>query len=379
MVLSLSDKIFFCIFLAALLVQFGYILYYFAHIFLLKKPNKAINNRKSVSVIICARNEATNLQKHLPALLAQRYTNDSGEPLYEVLIVDDGSTDGTQWIVEGLQQQYPYLRVIPIPAEEQRYLPGKKYALNKGMEYAQGEIILVTDADCIPASNEWIEQMARPINDARNIALGYGKIAEEDSLLNAFIRWETMHTFVQYSSYAAAGKPYMGVGRNMAYTKDIYQKAIKSKAWNKIPSGDDDLLVSSGANKHNTEVVLEPSSFTISAGKRTWKEWAAQKQRHISAGKYYKLGAKFRLALYGTSHMLCWIFFFYSLFIYYWDVVLAIMLLRCVSYWLVWGEAARRLQEKRLVKFFPLFDFGWMIYNFAFLPYMVWKNKLRWK
>src|SRR6185312_16266737 len=108
---------------------------------------------------------------------------------------------------------------------DERNLQGKKFALSYGVVYAKNDWLLLTDADCAPTSNRWLEQMVAPLAAGKEIVAGYGGYNKTWGLLNAFIRWETLHTFLQYSAYSLAGKPYMAVGRNLACTKDILLKA----------------------------------------------------------------------------------------------------------------------------------------------------------
>ena len=221
--------------------------------------------------------------------------------------------------------------------------------------------------------------MVAPLGQGKEIVAGYGGYNNAPGLLNAFTRWETLHTFLQYSTYAQAGKPYMAVGRNMACTKTVFLQAQQSKIWNELPSGDDDLLVSICGNKENIAIVGGREAFTRTVAKSYWKDWAVQKQRHLSAGKYYKWDIKLLLGTYAFSHAALWIGFAISVCSCHWQVACLLMLARCFIYWLIWWRAAERLNEKSLVYFFPLFDLGWMIYNFAFLPYITWKNEQIWK
>ncbi|MCB0699002.1 MAG: glycosyltransferase [Chitinophagales bacterium] len=371
-------QVVFFILLISLVVQTGYVLYFFGHVFSLPLRAVKYTPEKPVSIIVCAHNEADNLRDNLPLILAQRYINDTGNAIFEVIVVNDASDDDTAAVLASLQQEYDILKVVNISADEERTYPGKKFALSKGVEAAANNVLLMTDADCTPASKHWLKNMAHPFHEGKELVVGYGKYRSERKLLNAFTRWETVHTFLQYTSYALAGNPYMGVGRNIACTRDAFLRAQQTPSWSLLPSGDDDLLVSATANKTNIGVVATSASFTLTDARDDMDKWVAQKRRHLSTGKYYKSATKLLLGTYGTAHMVIWVSFIISLFTRYWDIALVAMSFRCLIYWLIWWYSACILNEKKLIRFFPLFDFGWMIYNFAFSPYILWKNKQQW-
>lgn len=368
----------FWFFIIAVAAQCGYALYFFIRVLRLPVKQTATKERLPVSIIICAKNEADNLRKNLPLILEQDYPDKNGKPLFEVIVVNDASTDATAQVLQEMELRYDHLWDIIIAADAQRNLKGKKFALSKGVALAKHKQLVLTDADCAPASKHWLEQMVAPLATGKAIVAGYGGYIKTGSLLNAFIRWETMHSFLQYSSYALAGKPYMAVGRNLACTKDALLKVQNSPVWNALPSGDDDLLVSISGDEKNVAVVCDSSAFTYSDAKSNLKEWIAQKQRHLSTGKYYKSDIKLLLGGYGASHATMWLSFFVLLFMPCTTMVWATMGGRCAIYWLLWIITSNKLNEKKLFYFFPFFDIGWMIYNFAFLPYITWKNKQHW-
>lgn len=369
----------FAVFLLCIAIQLGYILFLFVKFFLIADTQNASTEVKPVSIIICAKNEAANLTQTLPTILAQRYTNDAGNSLYEVIVVNDASDDDTKQVLAGFEKKHTHLKVIHIDSNEERILPGKKFALAKGVEAAMNDILLLTDADCTPNSEHWLAKMVAPIIEGKEIVLGYGAYYGQSSLLNSFIRWETLHTLIQYSSYAMSGLAYMGVGRNLACSKAVLQKAQQSLLWSKIPSGDDDLLVSLSATKNNIALVLDNSAHTVSSAKSNWADWIKQKQRHLSTGKLYMLLPKFLLGIYALVHTVTWLLFVGFLFTGFWQDALIAMGFRSLLYWALWGVVANRLKEKMPIILLPILDISWMLYNFAFSPYIIWKNKMQWK
>ncbi len=383
----LYPVIMFLLFTGAVVVQLGYLAWFFRRVNKLAGATAGPGvTMQRVSVVICARNEAANLSEYLPLVLSQEYAT-----AYEVVVVNDASDDNTAEVLAELEQANGHLKVITIPLDADRVLSGKKHALSIGVAGAAYDWLLLTDADCRVAGNGWLAKMVAPLAEGKEIVAGYGGYNPGPGLLNAFVRWETLHTFVQYSTYALTGIPYMAVGRNMACTKQVLNRAQQNEVWNKLPSGDDDLLVSVCGNKRNTAIVYTPEAQTKTDAKAKWDEWARQKRRHLSTGKYYKPVVKRLLGGYALSHAVMW--FCFVAFIFTAGgatpeillVAVALMALRCMVYWYCWAFVARRLSEKgRFYSLpfafsFPLFDFGWMIYNFAFFPYIAFKNKMNWK
>ncbi len=375
MTCTFSPMILFSLFITALLIQFGFALFYFLRIFNLNNKESVIDfTLQAVSIIICAKNEAKNLDDHLSRILLQKYAGN-----FEVIVVNDASNDNTGNVLRNYKEDFDNLKEVMISSFEKRKFKGKKHALSKGVAAAKYDWLLLTDADCLPATENWLQQMVAPLGRGKEIVAGYGGYNTAPGLLNDFTRWETVHSFLQYSTYAMAGLPYMAVGRNMACTKTIFVQAQTSELWNELPSGDDDLLVRICGTRDNVAVVGNKDAFTHSAAKTTWQEWAFQKQRHLSTGKYYRWSIKLLLGTYGVGHAVMWLGFFLLLFTQYRVIAGALIAVRCLVYWLIWVATSRKLNEKKLVYFFPLFDLGWMIYNFAYFPYITWKNKQQWK
>ena len=202
--------IMFYVFCLVTLIQLFYYLFFFSRLaFYQAKRNKDYQTHP-VSVIICARDEATNLAKNLPEILAQQYST-----THEVIVINDNSFDDSKYLLQEFQRKFRQLKITELKQEAQ-LIPGKKFPLSIGIKAAQHEILLLTDADCMPASASWIEKMQETYRDGTEIVLGYGAYHKNKRALNKFIRWETFHSALQYFSFALAGKPYMGVGRNLS-------------------------------------------------------------------------------------------------------------------------------------------------------------------
>jgi len=242
-----------------------------------------------VSVIICARNEEEHLRNFLPAVLEQDY------PEYEVVVVDDCSTDDTAILLAELAAKYRHFRYTTI-TPDRKFTHGKKLALTVGIKSARHEIVLLTDADCVPSSDKWISGMVSGFGADTGMVLGYGRYERRKGLLNLLIRYETTITAMRYLGYALRGYPVKGVRRNLAYRKELFFNNKGFAGHYHIASGDDDLFVNEVADKTKVNVVYGSACHTISVPKSTFSDWITQKKRHISAGKYYRKGAGFRIA-----------------------------------------------------------------------------------
>jgi hypothetical protein len=203
--------------------------------------------------------------------------------------------------------------------------------------------------------------------------LGYGAYQKRPGFLNKLIRFETFHTALQYFSYALAGLPYMGVGRNLSYKKEVFIRNKGFASINHIPSGDDDLFINKVANKNNTTIVIDPDAFTLSEPKRNFKEWMRQKYRHYSASKFYKFKHKILLGLYSFTQFLVYPLFIVSLIFYTWWLVLIVYGARFILQMIVYFISMNKLNEKDLKPYFLIFDIWMFFYYIFFLP-ALWKR-----
>ena len=309
-----------------------------------------------ISVIISARNEAKNLTENLPAILEQSY------PDFEVVVVNDCSYDASDDVLEEMNKRYAHLKIVTI-TEHDRFKTGKKFALTLGIKAAKNEHMLFTDADCKPASADWITRMAANFSGKTEIVLGYSPYIKTRYFLNAFVRFETIKSAINYLSSAINGDAYMGVGRNLAYTKTLFFAAKGFAAHMHIMSGDDDLFVNQNATSANTAIEIHPDAFMFTEAKTSLGAWFRQKKRHMGAGKLYKGRHKRELSLDAISGFLfyilltlCLVFNFEPL------LALGLFMFRLIFQLIIYSKLFKRLTGKKLVWYLPFFDMIYYIY-----------------
>lgn len=277
---------------ATLLVQLMYYLGIFSRFSRYKGPEPGA--AQPVSVVICAWNEEDNLRDNLPIILEQDH------PEFEVIVVNDHSTDETEYLIDSWTHAYPNLRLVNLNRENAK-VRGKKFAISIGIKGAKYDRIVFTDADCRPKDKQWLRQMSAGFKGGKEIVLGYGAYEKKPGFLNRIIRYDTYHIALQYMGYALCGMPYMGVGRNLAYVKELFFRTKGFIRHRHIQSGDDDLLVNEVANATNTAVVPMGVAHTVSAPKATWADYWVQKRRHLSTGSYYNGKSQFLLGFYSLT------------------------------------------------------------------------------
>lgn len=339
-----------------LLYAFGFVVfinccYYllFSKFSLFKASEKNAAQAYPISLLICAKNEAENLQTHIPLWLNQVY------PDFEIILINDASHDDTLEVMESFAEKNPQIQIVDV-ANNEAFWASKKYALTLGIKRAKNERLVFTDADCRPASIHWLQKMTSNFSEQKQLILGYGAYNKSSGLLNFLIRYETLLTALQYFSYAKAGIPYMGVGRNLAYSKKLYDDNNGFISHIKIPSGDDDLFVNEVATKQNTALCFDEDTFTFSNPKQSWKDWFLQKKRHTATAKYYKLKHKILLASFYISNLSFWILALLGLVFLDWKIAVALISFRFIFQFLIIGKAASKLKEKNLIPFIPLFE-----------------------
>ncbi|MFN8431389.1 MAG: glycosyltransferase [Spirosomataceae bacterium] len=391
------------ILLLAIIIQLIYILFIFTKV-VGHQDFEADEKLPPVSIIIAASNELENLKELLPILDQQDY------PDFEILIADDRSSDGTYdylLLNEDKLKHLSFLRVLDLPF----HFTAKKYAVTMAVKKAKHEVLLFTDADCRPMGDQWIKTMVSQLTEGKEIVLGFSKYQYLPGRLNSLIRYETFQTALQYLSFALAGVPFMGVGRNLLYKKSLFWKNNGFTSHFGLLSGDDDLFINETATGKNVAVSISEEGYTESEPKKTWSEWFVQKRRHLSVGKKYKFRDKLNLGLLWFSGLTVWFswipVFFLNLDWYYapdWSrisadwlkefglahwypfndwmrLVLGIWALWLIIKWIVLARANHKLGNTIKTWKIPYYDFMYAIYLLIFGIVTIFSNpkKIRWK
>lgn len=353
-----------------------YYLFFFLNTGLKPGKKKQYEDKQMpISVVICARNENENLKRFLPDILEQKY------PEFEVIVVNDCSSDNSAVTLHNFAQKYPHLYYTNI-YKDKKFEHGKKLALTVGIKAAKNDLLLLTDADCKPASENWIATIQRNFTENCNLVLSYGGYFKTKGLLNRFIRFDTVFTAMQFLGFARAGVPYMGVGRNLAYRKSLFFKAKGFASHISVISGDDDLFVNENAKKENTNVELSYEGFTYSEPKQKFKDWIRQKQRHFSTGIRYKKWHKIILGLEIMSRMIFFAIFTYFLIVKstFWYVFLSLFFIRFLIQNIVFYKVFKKLKALDLIFFGFILDFILPFINlYAFIKRVFLKNKNSWR
>ncbi|MFY0592440.1 glycosyltransferase [Roseivirga sp.] len=310
---------------------------------------------KSVSVIIAARNESINVAGLLEKLSQQTHCD------FEVIIANDRSEDDTLDILNSYTKKFGHFHHIDV-SELPDGWSGKKNAIYQGIKQAKNEVLLFTDADCIPNSNQWISEISNAFNPDIDIVLGLSPYQYRQGFLNKFIQFETLFTAIQFVGFTKMGKPYMGLGRNMAIRRSKYDLSLLESISDHV-GGDDDLMVNALSNSKNTIVITSHQSQTQSLPENSWGDYFKQKIRHLSAGKYYQKKDRTLLGLFTLSFLFGWILFFTLLVSalnpYF---ILTAFALRSLSFYVIFARLGRKLGSPINLWSVPLLDLCYSIY-----------------
>ncbi|PWG05523.1 glycosyl transferase family 2 [Polaribacter aquimarinus] len=350
------------------------ILYYLAFSSFLFDNQKKKRKRMEIpiSVVICAKNEASNLQKFLPLIINQKY------PDFEIVLINDASSDSTSEVMQSFKKKHNHITVIDVKNIE-AFWGNKKYALTLGIKAAKNKHLLFTDADCKPVSKNWISEMSQNFSDEKTIVLGYGKYKKEKLIVNLFVRFETLLTAVQYFSYAKLGSPYMGVGRNLAYHKNEFFNVKGFINHMHIKSGDDDLFIQDAAIKENTAICTRADSFTVSEAPQSFTQWFRQKRRHISTANHYKVKHKVLLGLFFVSKVFFYVLATSLFFFYSWKTIFPLVITYYVIQFLVVAFSAKKLKEDLIIYFLPFLEIGLLLFQLSIFITNLWSKPNHWK
>jgi glycosyltransferase involved in cell wall biosynthesis len=330
-------------------IQLFYYLFFYLSVYL-RKPSESKGGKQPVSIIICARNEAENLQNFLPSVLEQDY------PDFEVILVNDCSEDNSYEVLGKFLKQYPRLKISTVN-KDPKFTHNKKFAQFIGIKAAKNEILLFTDADCRPESDKWLEGMTSHFDKNINFVLGYGGYFKDKGLLNKYIRYDSLTIAMQYLGMAIRGVPYMGVGRNLAYRRSVFFGNKGFGLHNHVISGDDDLLVNTIATRKDTCVELRWETHTRSIPCSDLDEWINQKKRHLTTAPYYKFRDKFLLITEPATRILFYITFIVLISnLFLWPWLSAVFVLRLICQIIVLALTQKKLNEPGLLFYSLFFD-----------------------
>lgn len=319
-----------------------------------KEPVRYAENPK-ISIVIVGKNEEKNIQQHIPKM-----TDLQG--VTSVIYVDDHSSDASLSVLRQIATSKPKLQVFPSSKDH----PGKKWALTEGINKSDTKNILLTDADCQPENKEWALKMGSALNNKQRMVLGYGPLEKEHGLVNLFSRFETVITAIQYLGYALYKIPYMGVGRNLAFTKDLFEEVNGYQDHMHIPSGDDDLFVQQAARKTTVGVCLNPKSFVYSKSMDNWSEYINQKKRHIAVSTSYPLVHKILLSIHPFLHLVSFALAIYLIFTGNHMLAFSVYMIRWIVLMLCGYSSYKKLDGQDLIWYYPLLDIMLVFYYFYF-------------
>ncbi len=317
-----------------------------------------------VSVIIACRNELQNLKSNLQYVISQKY------PEFEIVIIDDKSTDGTSDYIVELAATFPHIKLVKNSGS------GKKSALSCGIRAASYDHLIFTDADCRPASEHWVSGIMSQFDEANPLVIGYGELTGK-TFAARFSSYDAALIAMQYTGFASLGHTYMAVGRNIAYTRKLWDTIGGFSSHTDIASGDDDLFVREAAKHIRPTVCILPESKTVSPAKDSFGKLLRQKSRHVSTSARYSLLDKF---LSGGEIVTRTLFFAVAIAMLFvnWKIALAFVVVRLL---LAMFSLARfcKLTKTDFNLFMSLiFDIFAPIFYFTLLVYRIFNRKTEW-
>lgn len=334
------------------------------------------NELPPLSVIICARNESENLRRYLPSILEQDYPN------FEVVVINDGSTDESEEVLSAFEETYRHLYHSFTPSSA-RYISRKKLSLTLGVKASKHDWLVFTEANCRPVSNQWLRLMARNFTPRTQIVLGYNGYDRGKGWMHKRIAFDSLFTSLRYLGFALAGQPYMGIGRNLAYRKELFFKQKGYSTHLNLQRGEDDLFINQVATKDNVAVETDKNAVIRMEPIDRYKDWKEEKTSYLATSSYYHGTQRYLLGFETCSRLLLYTAFAAALALGIWNmhwfvvgIAALLMIIRFIVQAIVINKTATDMDDNRHYYFtLPVFDFLLPLQSLRFRMYRLYRGK----
>ena len=329
------------------------------------KPDDTL---EPVSVVVCARDAYHHLVELIPALLSQDY------PEFEVVVVNDCSDDETEEYLKDLVRHETRVKTVLL-RQHLNFFFGKKFPLSMGIKSASHDLLVLTDPDCRPTSNQWLRSVVGCYGKGTEVVVGYAPTETTSGLTDRLVRFNAVQQATMYLSAALAGRPYMGVGKNLSYRQSLFFRNKGFTSHYGMAEGDDDLFVSQAAHRRNTAVHLDADNTVVCAAPTSFGAWVRQQCRRYTTIKMHRFGPRAFAALHYWSQWLYYASFIALLFLppaftlsfeipyaaYYFPALVVLFLFRYISQMILYRGTTHRLGERGLLPGLILWDFVFAI------------------
>ena len=346
-------------------IQSCYHLGLYRNLYLHSRKEKQETDTPPLSVILVAKDAASDLQKNLPAILEQDY------PDFEVIVIyDQSSDDGCEDVLKLLEDKYPHLHHSFIP-DSARYISHKKLGITMGIKASHHEWLVFTEPNCRPSSNQWLRKMARNFTNGTDIVLGYSNYEKTKGWFNRKVTFDTLLNAMRYLGKAVDGHPYTGCGRNLAYRKSLYYEQKGFTSHLNLQRGEDDLFINQVANGKNTRVEASPESIVRITAPHYQKDWYEDKLNYHLTSRLYKGFSRYLMGFETCTRLLFLLMVIvcivYGILTQSWIVLgtaIMLWLLRYLMQVMVFRKTSIALGERKFYSTLLMFDWMQPLWNF---------------
>ena len=349
------------VFGAVVLIELLYYYVIYARFSFTKKKSQKYMYQPPVSIVMVAKDAAGVLLRTLPKFLNQQYDN------FEVVVVDDNSQDDTRLLVVEYQQQYRNLKLVELDTAVTT-IRGEKFAISMGVRCATHPYLVITDPEYAPTSTHWLEKMAGNFENDRQIVLGYSTFEKKRSPFNRLLHFDNLVGAMQYFSLAQIHSTYRGDIKNLGITQQIFTQQRGFASHNHIRYGEEDIFISRAADRSNTAIEFSPDAVTVLQRNVRFNKWLDHKQGLYYTRHFNSLKNRLLLGTCAVVNLLFYVGLVLAIVFSIGNVLLlsvtaGIFAVKVLSQYLVFGFAAKKLNERQVIPGLLVYDLIFAVLN----------------
>jgi glycosyltransferase involved in cell wall biosynthesis len=347
----------------AFLVQLVYVILLIKFIFSGKQKNKE-PNLPSVSIVITSRNYKEHLKEQLPTLLTQDY------PDFEVVVVDDCSTDGTDWLLAEMKISYGNLKTSRIIQETD--FPNA-LAITIGVRASSKDWLIYLSPLCQVNDNQWLKNYVQLLTPDKEVSVGYMNLKEATGSYKSWIRFENFTSYLLSGAGKAWGVAMPVFEYNLAYRREKFLELRGFAAVLDSPFSENELFINKIATRKNIVVHINKNTPIDYAGETEWIDMVEFKKKQLMLRRKFSAGQRFFRSLNLISRVMLTASLVFLLIVSPWKFWILGTWAFFVIFEMTWiAVAANKLGEKNFLPmllvyktFLPLIN-GFFIINQIF-------------